>query len=235
MTANFDELERAACIPHPIHPEGFNPSAVLPHGLATGHIRTAMEEFQDVLGFINTQLNSRQLPRFERMIMQASFSGFVGEFAVTAIPKYCPTLAKNRFHNGHPDMVPAGAFPGDSVRHAPGVGIEVKGSRYLKSWQGHNAERSWLMVFVFESGRPTDESKGVTPMPFRYLTVLGAQLETEDWLFAGRSATSRRTITASVTATGYEKMVANWIYRDPCRVPTVDMLLDVPSEGEAAD
>ncbi len=35
-----------------------------------------------------------------------------------------------------------------------------------------------------------------------------------DWLFSGRSATSRRTITASVTESGYQKMLANWVYND---------------------
>jgi hypothetical protein len=45
--------------------------------------------------------------------------------------------------------------------------------------------------------------------------VVGAELKKSDWLFAGRSETSRRTITASVTASGYEKMLANWIYKEP--------------------
>jgi hypothetical protein len=38
-------------------------------------------------------------------------------------------------------------------------------------------------------------------------------LKKEDWKFSGRSATSRRTITASVTPSGFAKMEANWIYR----------------------
>jgi len=32
------------------------------------------------------------------------------------------------------------------------------------------------------------------------------------WKFSGRSATSRRTIAAGVTNSGYEKMMKNWIY-----------------------
>lgn len=35
-----------------------------------------------------------------------------------------------------------------------------------------------------------------------------------DWSESGRSATSRRTPTASVLLSGYTKMAANWIYRD---------------------
>ena len=117
-------------------------------------------------------------------------------------------------HNGHPDMIPSGKYPGDKLQH--GIeGIEVKASRYLKSWQGHNAEDAWLMVFCFASGRPTDLAKGIAPAPFRFVKVVGAQLQKSDWLFAGRSETSRRTITASVTPAGYDKLMSNWIYQDP--------------------
>jgi len=66
------------------------------------------------------------------------------------------------------------------------------------------------MVFAFDSNRPKD----TTPRPFRFVMVLGAQLSKSDWLFSGRSETSRRTITASVTDSGYQKMRANWIYQD---------------------
>lgn len=145
--------------------------------------------------------------------MPANFSSIVGECMSAAIPKYCPTLAKNQYHNGHPDLIPAGMFPGNSVQHAS-EGIEVKASRYLKSWQGHNPEQVFLMVFVFASSRPSDITKKIPPLPFRFVAVLGANLEKSDWLFAGRSETSRRTITASVMKSGYQKMSANWIYRD---------------------
>ena len=94
-------------------------------------------------------------------------------------------------------------------------GIEIKASRYVKSWQGHNPEDTWLMVFVFDSNRPVDTWQGVAPRAFGFLAVVGARLDKSDWQFAGRSPTSRRTITASVTGSGYEKMVANWIYRSP--------------------
>ena len=111
-------------------------------------------------------------------------------------------------------MIPAGRYVGNSLQHGT-EGIEIKGSRYLRGWQGHNAEDAWLMVFCFSSGRPTDEAKGILPAPFRFRLVLGAQLEKADWQFAGRSETSRRTITAAVTGNGYRKMMDNWIYKDP--------------------
>ena len=228
------EPEKIACTPHEVDPKGFNTNVNLPHGLTTKHLFGAMKSFTDFLGFINVQLYSKSIERLEVMLMPANFSSIVGEFMSSSIPKHCPTLVKNQYHNGHPDMIVKGQFNGDAVQHAD-EGIEIKASRYLKSWQGHNPEDTWLMVFVFDSNRPVDVGKGVEPKPFKFLMVLGARLVKADWLFAGRSATSRRTITASVTKTGYEKMMANWIYKAPdlTKVETAVVLADPPpAEGE---
>ncbi len=146
--------------------------------------------------------------------MPANFSSVVGEFMGTNLPKHCPTLRKNTYHNGHPDLVPTGRFTNDAAQHC-GEGIEIKASRYLRGWQGHNAEDCWLMVFAFDANRPADATKGISPRPFRFVAVAGAPLTRADWTFARRPPTSRRTITASVTTSGYEKMMANWIYRTP--------------------
>lgn len=170
-----------------------------------------MVEFSEFLRLINHAVRARGIPRLESFIMQANFSSMVGEFMSANIPKYCSTIVKNRYHNGHPDLIPAGVFPNDSVQHDH-RGVEIKGSRYLKGWQGHNAERTFLMVFVFDSNRPPDESEGIGPKPFRFRKVLAADLEETDWKFAGRSSTSRRTITAAVTPQGAQKMYSNWIY-----------------------
>lgn len=195
-------------------PGGFNSNAVLPYGCTVGHIQQSMEEFIDFLGFINQQLATKGIKRFESMLMPANFSSMVGEFMNSNIPKYCPTIVKNQYHNGHPDLVPKSLFPNDSVQHAE-EGIEIKGSRYPKGWQGHNPENAWLMVFVFDSNRPVDDSKGIQPKPFRFIKVVGARLNKDDWKFSGRRLGSRRTITASVLPSGYDKMMANWIYMAP--------------------
>lgn len=201
--------EKQACIPQPLNPNGFNPYAEIPYGVKPEHIRSAMEDFLDFIGFIDQQLNAKGLARFEKMLMPANFSSIVGEFMSGTIPKYAPSIIKNKYHNGHPDLIPAGVFANDSVLHAD-KGIEIKASRYLRGWQGHNPEEIWLMVFVFDSNRPQDAEL----KPFKFIKVVGAQLTKDDWLFSGRSSTSRRTITASVTESGYEKMMANWIYKE---------------------
>ena len=206
------DLERIACTPLAIAPKGFNQKAAIPYGCKIEHIRKAMSDFLDFLGFVNQQLATKKILRLESFLMPANFSSMVGEFMTMAIPKYCPSLVKNCYHNGHPDMVPKGRFPGDSILHVT-EGIEIKASRHGSGWQGHNAENVWLMVFVFDANSARDKSQGTDPKPFRFVKVVGAQLGKEDWAFSGRSATSRRTITASVTRTGFEKMEANWIYQ----------------------
>ncbi|TXH55595.1 MAG: hypothetical protein E6Q97_08480 [Desulfurellales bacterium] len=210
----LERLEKLACHPARVEPAHFNKNATIPYGVTVDHVAAAMNDFIDFIGFINQQLATKSIERLETMLMPANFSSIVGEFMTSSIPKHCKTIVKNQYHNGHPDMIPAGKYPNNMLQHGT-EGIEVKGSRYLKSWQGHNAEDAWLMVFCFASGRPTDLSKGIMPAPFRFVLVAGAQLTKADWKFAGRSETSRRTITASVTTNGYDKMMANWIYKEP--------------------
>lgn len=204
--------ECVACTPVPLNLQGFNKNVVLPCGLSATHVQKAMGDFMDFLGFLNQQLNTRQLPRLESFLMPANFSSMVGEFMSATIPKYCKALAKNTYHNGHPDLVPKGKFERDACQYGT-EGIEIKASRHGSGWQGHNPEDAWLMVFVFDANSARDASRDIAPKPFRFLKVVGAQLEKSDWAFSGRSETSRRTITASVTRTGYEKMEANWLYR----------------------
>ena len=204
--------EASACTPHSLDGGQFNHKADLPFDLHVEDVRAAMQEFIDLLGYVNEAMGQHGYPRLESMLMPANFSSIVGEFMCAGIPKFCKTLAKNRYHNGHPDLVPAGMFPGNSVQHAS-LGIEVKASKYKSAWQGHNVEDCWLMVFMYDSNRPVDVGKGIAPMSFRFVQVCGAQLTKAHWKFAGRSETSRRTITASVTPEGSAKMLANWIYR----------------------
>lgn len=220
MTSELD-----ACTPRPLHPRGFNRKANLPYGLKVGHIRATMQRFVDFVGFVNTQLKSMGMERLESFLMPANFSSIVGEFMSANIPKFCPTLAKNTYHNGHPDILPKGRYPNDAAQHVA-HGIEVKGSRYIKAWQGHNPEDVFLLVFCFDSNRPSDDSRNIPPRPFAFALVLGAQLKKADWKFAGRSAASRRTITASVTPSGLAKMKQNWIYSDPDLADSI-----VPEQG----
>lgn len=207
------DFEALAAISVPLRPDGFNASAHIPYGCSVEMLKQSMQSFIDFLALINQGLSSHHMPRLETLLMPANFSSIVSEYLCVTLPKQCPSLVKNGWHNGHPDLLPKDRYPQNAAQHAS-EGIEVKASRYIKGWQGHNAETSWLMVFVFDSNRPRDSDQHLPSRPFRFLKVLGAQLTQADWKFSGRSETSRRTITASITATGYAKMEANWLYHD---------------------
>ena len=127
--------EKMACEPRSLNLNGFNPNCALPYGLMTEHIQHAMQDFLDFLGFINQQLNTKEMPRLESFLMPANFSSMVGEYMNITIPKYCPTLTKNQYHNGHPDLIPVGVFANNAVQHST-EGLEIKGSRHLSGWQG---------------------------------------------------------------------------------------------------
>lgn len=206
----MEEREILACTPQALNQNGFNLSADLPYGHEVDHLRNSMQDLLNFLGFVNQQLHSREIQRLESMLMPANFSSIVGEFMSSTIPRYCSGLVKNRFHNGHPDLLPRGMFKDDAAQHVS-EGIEIKASRRMSGWQGHNPEDVWLMVFVFDSN--TNNLRDMTPRPFRFVSVFGGRLTRSDWSFSGRSGESRRTITASVTRLGYQKMASNWIYR----------------------
>lgn len=208
-----NRLEENACTPAPINASLFNTNCTLPYGLTIDHILQSMNEFIEFIGFINEQLHTKVMPRLESFLMPANFSSIVGEFMNMSIPKHCKNLVKNRYHNGHPDLIPSGRFPNDAVQYAKD-GVEVKGSRHSSGWQGHNPESVWLMVFHFDSNTSRDREKGIAPKPFRFKGVYAAELKEDDWTFSGRSETSRRTITASVNRSGVDKMKANWVYED---------------------
>ena len=128
-----NDKEASACIPHFVIPDCFNPNCMLPYGLTTEHVRQAMRDFIDFLGFINQQLHTKGIPRLESFLMPANFSGIVGEFVNISIPQYCSGLVKNQYHNGHPDLIPNGTFPNDAVQYSS-EGIEIKASRHASGW-----------------------------------------------------------------------------------------------------
>ena len=109
------DLELAACTPRPISHDCFNPEAVLPFGLTAEHIYQSMNDFTKLIRVANVQLHGEGIKRLETILAPANFSGMVGDFMAAAIPNYCAGLARNMYHNGHPDMIPKGRFPNEAV------------------------------------------------------------------------------------------------------------------------
>jgi hypothetical protein len=119
-------------------------------------------------------------------------------------------LEANLKVGGHPDLLPRGHYASNPVLMGE-EGIEVKPSIQRGGWQGHNPEDCWVMVFRYAMGE--QESRQVVPLTF--IEVLCARLDRSDWSFSGRKGTSRRTPTASIRASGAEKLRSNFLYRLP--------------------
>lgn len=195
-----------------VHPRGFNYDLRLPYGLRVGEVRAAIEDIYDFLHNVNRFLTDKGWDRLEETLMPATFSGMISELVVQSTSKQSASLNRNQYHNGRPDLVPRGLYPNDAVLRGE-EGIEVKASRYEGGWQGHNIESGWIMIFQYQvdlETQPVEERE-----PTKFVRVLIAQLEEEDWGFSGRGAGSRRTITASILRSGMQKLLANPLYLDP--------------------
>jgi hypothetical protein len=201
----------------PIRENYFNPKAILPYGLRLSEVKSSLEDAHVFIYSLNKMLYRQTAQRIEDILMPATFSGMLSEFIVRQLSKHSTTLTRNLYHNGHPDLIPVNHYPGNAVQYGH-EGVEIKTSRYASSWQGHNPEKVWIMVFRYHSD-PHKPERDTKPMeertPFQIVTVLTAELDRNDWSAQGRGSGSRRTPTASIILSGAAKLRANWIYRTP--------------------
>jgi len=201
--------------------EGFNRDVALPFGLQVTEVRDALEEIYDFLHDLNTFLVSRGYDRLEEIILGNSLSGFISELVVKRIGANSKSLARNEKIGGHPDLIPRGKYPEDSALRAEN-GIEVKTSIQSGGWQGHNPERSWILVVQYSVDVLTEPVNNRRPSEI--LKVMCAQLEEKDWSFSGRVGASRRTPTASILKSGTLKLHENAIYEHPHYVRNLEKM-----------
>lgn len=203
----------ARCLDLPVlEDKYFNPNVKLPYELTTEEIKNGMMESYQVLHAINEILFSRSQRRLEDTILGNSLSGMISELLVKGISDTSKVLIRNERIGGNPDLLPKGHYVNNSVLH--GVeGVEIKASIQRGGWQGHNPEEAWIMIFRYEVDTVTlpIENRGSS----RFVQVLIAKLVKADWSFSGRNGESRRTPTASITATGMHKLRSNPIYQEP--------------------
>jgi hypothetical protein len=185
--------------------------ARLPYGLQVNEVIDAVRKTYGLLYYINNFLLSRNVPRLEDLMLGNSFSGLLSEILVKNLSDCSGTLTRNLWVGGHPDLIRPGDYEGDSVLRAE-EGVEVKTSRQKGGWQGHNPEDCWIIIFRYILGKPDDERQIFLPTEF--VQILAAYITEDDWSFSGRSGTSRRTITASLTRGGVSKLRGNPIYQN---------------------
>ena len=187
-----------------------NRQVALPYGLTVGEVEEAVSETYRLFHGINDYLVGGGFRPLEELLLGNSLSGIISEFLVKNIARASETLEVNLKVGGHPDLLPKGHYSSNLVLKGD-EGIEVKASIQKGGWQGHNPEDCWLMVFRYTVGE--QDSGELKPLTF--VEILGARLTKSDWSFSGRKGASRRTPTASITATGVEKLRGNFVYRLP--------------------
>jgi len=196
--------------PTRLDPRYVNRRVVLPYGLKVEELETAVAETYRLFHGLNDYLQGAGFRPLEELLLGNSLSGIISEFLVKNIARTSETLEANIKVGGHPDLLPKGHYSSNLVLRGD-EGVEVKSSIQRGGWQGHNPEACWLMVFRYVIG---EQDNGVSA-PLTFVEILCAELDRSDWSFSGRRGASRRTPTASVTATGVEKLRSNFLYRVP--------------------
>lgn len=196
--------------PTQLDPRYVNGRASLPYGLQVDEVEKAVAETYRLLHGLNDYLVGAGFLSLEDLLLGNSLSGIISEFLVKNIARASATLDANLKVGGHPDLLPKGHYTSNLVLKGD-AGIEVKSSIQPGGWQGHNPEDCWLMVFRYALGKQNDGTK----LPLTFVEILCAEVKQSDWSFSGRRGASRRTPTASITASGVEKLRRNFLYRLP--------------------
>jgi hypothetical protein len=185
----------------------------MPYGIDATGIVAAINDLYSYLHAINRESVQYGYDRLEEIHLRAAFSGLVSEIMVrslaTSMMNRTPGLARNLYPNGHPDLIPRALYPGDAVQNGE-EGLEIKAARNPTSIQAHNTGEGWYAVIEFSCDVATLPVYDREPTIIRRVRI--AQLDHSDWSFSGRSATSRRTPTASITRLGRTKLDQGAVY-----------------------
>ena len=187
----------------------FNEGAVLPYELRLVDFQMALQDLYDLLFDLNVALTSHGLRRLEETVRAAIFSGVLSDALAAALARHSRVLTENRFHNGHPDLIPRGRYPNDSVA-AGEEGVEIKATRGPGAVDTHGARNAWFCVFRYAVDSATEPA--VDRGPTRVVEILLAGLTVDDYRRNPRGELGTRT--ASPNLQGMAKLRSNWVYRD---------------------
>jgi hypothetical protein len=192
-----------------INPRCFNDKALLPFELRLKDFDMAMQDIYDFFYDINRGLVERGLLRLDDMLRPAIMSGLLSDMLTASLAKHSRTLTVNLFHNGHPDLVVNGVYPGNKVK-AGAEGVEIKTTRKSGgAVDTHGARDQWMCVFVYVVDGATEPARNREPMTFTELYL--AKVTLNDFRRNPRGELGTRT--ATLHKKGIEKLRQHWIYR----------------------
>jgi hypothetical protein len=195
----------------------------LPYGLAPNVFFRTVEDVHDLIHDVNTLLHAKSYRRLEELLDPAGFSGLISRTVAERLSRASRQLVVNQFHNGYPDLLVDGQYPGNSVQRGEG-GLEIKASRKSSSWQSHGPRAGWFCVVQFELDE--DSAKAVVDRnPTCVRAVMLAELGEADWNWQPAGPGRMRSGTASVKPSGIVKLRAGAVWVDPTYRAAHDAIL----------
>lgn len=186
----------------------FNADATLPYALRLQDFEMAMQDIYDFFYDINKGIIRRGLLRLDDILRPAIMSGLLSDMLTASLSKHSRSLTVNCYHNGHPDLIVNGVYPGNRVK-AGEQGVEIKTTRKSGgAVDTHGARNQWMCVFVYEVDGLTEPAKDRAPMTFNEVYL--GKVTLDDFRKNARGELGTRT--ATLHKSGIEKLRKNWIY-----------------------
>jgi hypothetical protein len=185
-----------------------NPDAVLPYELRLEDFAIAMQDVYDFFFDVNTGLLEKGLERFDDMLRPQNMSGMISDMLTASVASHSRSLTQNEQHNGHPDLLVKGVYPGNAVQSGS-EGVEIKTTRKKGgAVDTHGARDQWMCVFVYEVDGETEPARDRRPMTFTEVYL--CQVCVADFRKNPRSELGTRT--ATLHKAGVARLRENWIY-----------------------
>lgn len=186
----------------------FNRELALPYEMRLQDFELAMQDVYDFFYDVNAHLLGKGLRRLDDMLRPAIMSGVLSDMLTGSLAKHSRTLAENRYHNGHPDLVVQGFYPENAVK-AGSEGVEVKTTRKPGgAVDTHGARDQWLCVFVYRVDTKSEPARVRQPMTFTEVYL--GHVTVDDFRKNPRGELGTRT--ATLHKEGIGKLRESWVY-----------------------
>lgn len=187
----------------------FNSQVIYPYSLRQSDFQHAMEDVYDFFHDVNQLLLGKGLKRLDDMLRPQALSGIISDMMTASLARFSRSLVENAHHNGHPDLVLRGKYPGDAVASGE-EGVEIKSTtKRGGAVDTHGARNQWMCVFVYEVDVTTEPASARAPM--RFVEVYLAKVEEND--FRRNKRGDLGTDTATLHRDGLKKLRAGVIYK----------------------
>jgi len=186
----------------------FNTKFKLPFELRLKDFEMAMQDVYDFFYDVNSLLLKKHLGRFDDILRPAAMSGMISDMLTASLSNHSRTLAENKYHNGHPDLIVHGIYPKNAVK-AGIEGVEIKSTRKKGgAVDTHGAREQWMCVFVYQVDSQTEPA--IKRKPMKFTEVYLGQVTVADFRKNSRGELGTRT--ATLDKNGIVKLRKNWVY-----------------------